>query len=107
MADDTSWKKVELGDTFKFEKVGDEITGLYLGSEENVGENNSNIYQFETEGKNVSVWGSTVLDTRMKNVKVGEEVKIVFLGLKDSPNRKGKQYKDFDVFHREPSFQEA
>src|SRR3990167_9165592 len=105
MAEDT-WKKVEMGDTWNFEKEP-EMIGLFIGKEENVGENNSNLYTFEVDQKNVSVWGSTVLDTRMKNVKVGEEVKIVFLGLKDSPNRKGKQYKNFDVFHREPSFESA
>lgn len=108
MADDNGWLKVEMGDTWKPEKEGDEVIGLYLGKEENVGENGSNLYSLESQDhQNISVWGSTVLDIRMKNVKVGEEVKIVFKGLKDSPNRKGKQYKDFEVYHREPVFSEV
>lgn|SRR3990167_3707529 len=105
MADD-GWIKSEQGDTWDF-TANKEMVGLFIGKEENVGENNSNLYSFEVDQKNVAVWGSTVLDIRMKNVKVGEEVKIVFLGMEDSPNRKGKQYKNFDVFHREPSFESA
>lgn len=105
----TDWKKVEMGDTWNPEKEGDEIVGLFVGKEENVGENNSNLYTLEAsdDNRSVSVWGTTVLDVRMKNVKVGEEVKIIFKGWKDSPTRKGKQYKDFEVYHREPVFEEA
>ena len=95
-----------MGDTWNFDEAP-EMVGLYLGHEEGVGENDSNLYTFEVDQKNISVWGSTVLDIRLKNVKVGEEVKIVFNGMKDSPNRKGKQYKDFEVYHREPVFSEV
>lgn len=105
------WKKVELGTTWNLKeaKKDDELIGLYIGKEENVGENNSNIYNFERldNNENIAVWGSTVLDTRMKNVKVGEEVKIVYKGTKPSPNRKDKVYHDFDVFHRKPAFVNA
>lgn len=102
MADDP-WKKVEMGDAWNFEE-NPELIGLYLGHDEDVGENHSNIYNFEVNQTSVSVWGSTVLDGRMKKVNVGEEVKITFTGMKDSPTRKGKQYKDFEVYHREPVF---
>lgn len=100
------WEEVTLGNTWDFTK-DKELIGLYLGKEEGVGENASTMFSFEVDHQNMSVWGSTVLDGKMKNVKVGEEVKITFLGLKDSPNRKGKQYKDFKVEHRAPSFEEA
>ena len=103
---DNGWIKSEQGEVWDFE-ANPEMIGLYIGKEENVGENNSNLYSFEVDQKNISVWGSTVLDIRMKNVKIGEEVKIKFLGMEDSPNRKGKQYKNFDLWHREPSFKEA
>jgi len=46
----------------------------------------------------VNVWGSTILDTRLKNIEVGEEIKIVFLGREKSKRRKDSEYKKFDVF---------
>ena len=99
-----TWKKVELGETWNLKeaKEGDEMIGVFTGKDENVGENNSTVYRIETINGDIrSVWGSTVLDVRMKNVKEGKEVKIVYKGSKPSPTRKGKSYHDFDVWHRE------
>lgn len=97
----SDWKKVEQAKTWIFTDKP-EMVGVYTGKEENIGENNSTVYNFETaDGENVSVWGSTVLDTRLKNVKEGQEVKIKFLGEVPSPNRKGKTYKNFEVYHRD------
>jgi hypothetical protein len=47
----------------------------------------------------MSVWGSTVLDTKFQEIEQGQEVKIEFLG-----HVKGtgpKPYKDFDVQYRD------
>ena len=97
------WKKVESSPVFAFEKKGDELIGLLVSTEADVGPNNSKLYTVEQKGgKKWGVWGSTVLDTRLKNVMVGEEVKIVYLGLKKSDKRKGAEYKDFEVYHRMP-----
>jgi len=94
------WTEVQLGTSwdYKSEKV---LIGVFTGKEDGVGTNNSTIYNIQKEdGTYVSVWGSTVLDIRMKNLIEGEEVKIEYLGDKPSPNRKGKFYHDFKVFHR-------
>ena len=102
----STWTKVELGENwdYKTAKEGDSVEGVYAGKDENVGENNSTIYRIEDKDGNAkNVWGSTVLDVRMKNIKEGQEVKIVYKGSKPSPNRKGKNYHDFDVFHRDPT----
>ena len=74
-----------------------EIEGVLLQVKEDVGENHSRLYIIEVEGEKVSVWGTTVIDAKMLEVKVGAKVKITFNGLKDSPKRKGKQYRDFIV----------
>ena len=98
------WTKVELGETWDYKAAGEgaSVEGVFAGKDENVGENNSMIYRIEDrEGKATSVWGSTVLDTRMKNIKEGEEVKIVYKGTKPSPTRKGKNYHDFEVWHKQ------
>ena len=98
MTDD--WKKIEAGDAWDFDK-DDTLVGVFTGKEEGVGPNESMIYEFELkDGKRVSVWGTTLLDMRLKNVIVGEEVKIVYLGMAKSKQRKGAEYHNFDVFHR-------
>jgi hypothetical protein len=108
MAND--WKKVELGNTwdYKSAKKGDEVVGIYKFKEEGIGENNSNVYTFETPtGELISIWGSTVLDLRFKNLTPGEEVKVVYLGQLESEKRKGKFYHNFDVFHRMPEMEKV
>ena len=97
------WKKVEIGNmwSYKEAKIGDEIIGVYIGKKENVGDNNSNVYTLDCNGEIKDVWGSTVLDIRMQHIKIGEEVKIVYLGQLESEKRKGKSYHNFDIFHRE------
>ena len=104
--DKTGFKKAGIGNTwnYKEEGKGSEFKGNYLYKEENVGENNSTMYTFEVNDDLMSVWGTTLLDTRLKNVKPGEEVIIVYLGEEDSQKRKGKTYHNFEVYHREQPF---
>lgn len=99
----SDWKKVEFGESWNPEKAGDSIEGLLVDIESGVGPNESILYTLEVKGQgDISIWGSTVLDTRLKRTKIGEEVKVVYLGKKKSKKRKGATYKDYDVFHREP-----
>ena len=101
------WEKVETSPAWDFDEKK-ELVGLFISKEENVGENNSNLYTFELlDHSHYAVWGTTVLDIRFKNLKFGEEVKVVYLGKKPSPTRKGQFYRDFDVFHRMPSFEKV
>lgn len=101
MSDD--WQKIEPT-SWKPSKEGDELAGVLVEVQSNVGQNSSMLYTIEQlNGERVDVWGSTVLDTRMKNVQVGNEVKIVFLGL--GQKKGGKQApKLFDVYHRKSAF---
>lgn len=103
----SEWKKVEMAPTHDFEKEP-EFIGVFISKDENVGPNASTLYNFEQKGGvNVAVWGSTVLDTRLKNVKEGEEVKIIYKGLTENPKRGQKPAKLYDVFHREPEITET
>jgi len=89
------WIKVET-ETWNPEE-GEEISGIYLGVELEVGPNKSNLYSLETEpGKQVGVWGCKVLDGKMLAVKVGQQVKIEFKG-KIKPE-KGNEYRSYEVF---------
>ena len=93
------WEEMEFGTTWDPE-VEPELIGEYISRQENVGVNNSMLYEIKKDdGEVVSVWGSTVLDTRLKNLEGGERLKIVFNGLKDSPTKGRQPYKDYTVFH--------
>ena len=103
------WKKVEMSPAWNGYdenknfalKEGDMIEGEFIRVEGGIGPNDSNLYSLKTPKGLISIWGSTVLDIRMKNVSQGEEIKIVYLGLADSQKVKGRQYHNYDVYHRE------
>lgn len=105
------WKKVENTPTWngkdesgKFKlQPQDSLEGVYMGFKSNIGENNANIYEFKLpNGEMIGVWGSQILDTRLSPLQIGEEVKIVYLGLEQSKKVKGRSYHNFEVFHRMP-----
>lgn len=92
------WTKVET-DIWNPE-VGEEISGIYLGVETEVGENKSNLYNIEVveddKTKQLGIWGCRVLEGKMLAVKVGQQVKIKFNGMVKP--EKGREYKSFEVF---------
>lgn len=91
------WKKVEANPAWKFEEEK-ELIGVYVSMDENVGPNNSKLYTFERpDGSMIGVWGNTMLDDKFRNIKVGEEVKIVYLG-KATSEKTGREYNNFDIF---------
>ena len=102
------WKKIDpdTSETWNY-KEDKKLIGIFLEKIENVGQNNSNMYKFEmTDGTLLSVWGTTLLDARFKNLKKGEEVKIIYLGDEKSP-KTGRTYHNFEVYHREPKIEET
>ena len=74
-----TFEKVELN-TWKPEKDNDEIVGIFIKAEENVGTNNSRLYNMDIDEKPIAVWGSAVLDPKMNAVKSGDLIKIIYLG---------------------------
>lgn len=90
------------GESWKPEKEGEEIIGRYVAKKENVGINNSNVYVLDVDGSDepVKVWGSTVLDSRFEEIRIGYDVKIEFLGHKKG--KSPKPYKDFKVMYKKP-----
>lgn len=95
----TIWNKKEEDGTFSLDE-GDMLVGAFLGVREHVGPNDANLYEFEKLDKStISVWGSSILDARFKNLKVGEEVKVVYLG-KLKSEKTGRQYHNYEVFHK-------
>lgn len=93
------WKKVE-SQVFRFEKVGDSIEGILKAKEEGAVYGNE-VYQIETsDGDTFAVFSTAILASRMAQVDVGEEVKIVFKGKEPSKKAGYEAMQLFDVFHR-------
>jgi hypothetical protein len=93
-----NFKKIEPG-IWKPEKKGDELVGLLVGSDDS-NKYDSKVYHLEVEGEDgkanqTVVFGTAVLDDRMRFVKPGQTVKIVYQGTE--PNKKGQDTKMFDV----------
>jgi len=82
---------------WSFEKEGDAIVGIYLSSQSEVGSNKSMVYNLEQpNGEMISIWGSTVLDSKFKLVKFGDDIRVVYLGEKKA-ERGNRTYKDFKI----------
>lgn len=82
------------------------ITGKLVEVKSNVGSNNSMLYVLETADGRVSVWGSTVLDTKFAGIVRNSMVKIEPLG-KVKSEKSSREYYDYKVFVKPPGFEEV
>lgn len=90
------WTKIE-DKIFRFENAGDNIEGKYLSSEDSKLYDNQ-VYKIENSEGIWTVFGTTVLDSKMKKVDVGSEVRIIFTGEQANKNKNQSPIKLFDVF---------
>lgn len=78
-------------------KEGDSIEGILKLVEHNQGtKKNSTIYTLDVDGQDVGVWGSVILDDLMSSVKIGNKIKIVFNGKKETSA--GGSYNLYELF---------
>lgn len=81
----------------KFEKVGDSVKGELL-SKETGGNYGNPVYIIrDDEGKSRTVFSTVVLQTKMTDVNVGDEVYIVFTGTIPTKKKGQQDTKDFTV----------
>lgn len=80
---------------WNYEKAGDSIAGFYLGMRTNVGENKANLYSLRTDKGVISIWGSTVLNTKLPFLKEGDDINIIYLG--ETTGSGSRKYKDFTL----------
>lgn len=75
---------------------------IYADMKENVGKNKSTLYivQSINSGNKYTVWGTQVLDDRMKKVPVGSEIRITLL--RTVKGNGPKPWKDFLVEFAKP-----
>lgn len=93
-----AWKEV-LTDIWKPEKDGDSVQGVYVTADTEPETNNSfsNKYYLETSDHQVvMIWGSAVLDERMKLISFGTKVKIEYKG--QTQNKKGQPLNLYKVY---------
>ena len=98
-----TFEKVEIN-TWKPENANDEIVGIFVKAESDVGTNNSMLYHMEVDKKPMAVWGSVILDQKMNAVKPSDMIKIIYLGKGEAKGGKNAP-KLYDVYidyeHRE------
>lgn len=87
---------------WQYAKDGDEIVGTVLNIEDSKAFENKKVYHLETDcKKQITIFGTTVLDSKMIGIKIGDKIKIVFKGTKEG--EKGKNAtKLFVVFKDVP-----
>ena len=86
------WEKVEAKTNFVILEAGQEVTGIYLGSEPSINFPESKNHKIEVEGQ-VKFMSGVVLDSRLATIKAGTPIKIVSMG-----KPRGKRYTDYEVY---------
>ncbi|MCE7697824.1 MAG: hypothetical protein K8E24_002970 [Methanobacterium paludis] len=78
---------------------GEQLQGIYINKRENVGLNHANMYTIKNEDGEWVVFGTEALNNKLKNVPIGYEVGIIYMGEKPTQPPK-KPFKMFKVFRR-------
>jgi len=90
--DTREWQEIENEDRGCLKAAGDSVSGVLVDIGE--GDYGNKTYTLETQpGTLKSLYGSIVLDKKMSKVKVGELVRITFLGVKQGKRREYNDYK--------------
>lgn len=88
-------------ETIKFEEVGQEFIGEYVGFFEGEGNFGPYIgYKFvdvDDAELEYTIFGDSVLKSKMKRVALNQIVKIVYKGKKKS-EKTGRSYKDYEFY---------
>jgi len=98
MKDEKDLKKVE--DTIvKWENPGDKVFGVLIAKEKGANYNNDVFKIKQSDDNIVTVFGTTVLESMMAGIKIGDTVKIVYTGTKENPKSEQHPIKLFEVFN--------
>lgn len=86
-----SWDEI-----YTFTKKGDAIEGILQAKVPEVGPNESTVYVILKDGVKYGIWGSAVLDKRMRSVNPKDEVMVIYLGEAVAP-KSNREYHDYKV----------
>lgn len=98
---ENGWEEVveSWDEIFTFDKKNDTIAGILQAKVSDVGPNESTVYVVEKDGVKFGIWGSAILDNRMRSVNPKDEIMILYLGKAIAPKSQ-REYHDFKVFTR-------
>lgn len=98
---ENGWEEVveSWDEIYTFTKKGDSITGVLQAKVPEVGPNESTVYVIEQNGIKFGIWGSAVLDKRMRSVQPQDEVMVIYLGEAIAP-KSNREYHDYKVLTR-------
>ena len=95
----------ESSDVWKPENKGDKLHG-YLDRVEPSPKYSNKIYKIllsekynQTKGQVTTVFGTKILDSKMKQVNIGAEVEIIYQGFETS--KQGRKFKNWSVLMNE------
>lgn len=101
-------KKDEHGNDVYTASENDFIDGYYSGVKHDVGPHSSNVYTLTSKdtGEDTEIWGDTVLNESLKNIRMGTYIRVQYLGRKlkknfDKPGVKitdKNSYSNWEVF---------
>lgn len=98
----SGFKQADSGDLYNFAKIGDRITGKYVGQEEiTTKKGKSQILLVENNGVTTRAFMSTHLKKIFKankNIKVGMTILVVLKDVREIGSR--QTYKVFEVFYK-------
>ena len=78
--------------------IGEVVQGYYVGRRENVGQNDSTVYEIQlASGEKISFWGSDLLDGKFKEIPLNCEVRVSCLGKQQPKTPAGRAYLGFKV----------
>lgn len=89
-----SWDEI-----YTFGKKGDSIAGILQAKVPEVGPNESTVFVIKKDGIKYGIWGSAVLDKRMRSVNPQDEVMVIYLGEAVAP-KTNREYHDYQVLVR-------
>lgn len=90
------WNEVSQGKILKLDEDNPEVEGIFVGTRSGQFGPLYDIQQ--VDGTVVTLPSDTVLVTKLTDNLKGKMVKIVFKGMVESTKRRGKEYKDYNVF---------
>lgn len=98
MNNNDQWVEIGRVPTWNF-KEDKELKGTYIAIEEGVGLKETNLFKIQKEdGSVIGVWGNTMINDTFQKIRIGDAVKIVYLGMEESKN--GRSYHSFRIYHR-------
>lgn len=88
--------------------IGAVVQGFYINKRDNVGQNGSSVYEIKlasgaiqmpdgSASDLVSFWGSDLLDGKFKEIPLGSEVRVSYLGVSQPKTPAGRAYQNFRV----------